>query len=405
MNIRILFKRPLAIRATLLLTLILTLVFTSSRLQADIGTCEGRSITLPFTDVRFNPFLCQIAEAFFSDLIKGTTAITYSPNDPVPRDEMAAIVTRTLDQSLRRGSERAAMKRFWIGKVGFGTLVGSTPRLCECDGEDVWVANSGDGTVSRVSATDGKLLQTWTGVTNAFGVVVVNDHIFVTGNTSPGKIFKIIASNNVNSNNVGPVFTHATIGSSPEGIAFDGTDLWTANSIGSVSRVNASNSTFPAATFTTGFVNPRGILFDGTNIWVTDSGDDTLKKLDDDGRILQTINVGNGPRYPVYDGTNIWVPNQDSNTITVVRASTGQVLATISTIAPAGLLNPQSAAFDGEKIIVVGNSGAAAFYKATDLTLITTRNATINGQPPFGTCSDGTRFFFTVPQADKLLRF
>ena len=65
--------------------------------------------TLPFTDVMGNIFFCQIAEAYFSGLTNGTTPTTYSPSDPVLRDQMAAFVTRTQDSALRRGSRRAAL--------------------------------------------------------------------------------------------------------------------------------------------------------------------------------------------------------------------------------------------------------------------------------------------------------
>jgi len=78
--------------------------FVSTRLEADTGTCGGATITLPFTDVAAsNIFFCSIAEAFFSGLTNGTSATTYSPDDPVSRQQMAAFTTRTLDQSLKRG--------------------------------------------------------------------------------------------------------------------------------------------------------------------------------------------------------------------------------------------------------------------------------------------------------------
>lgn len=398
MNINLIFKRQIAIRATILLTLVVTLVFASSRMQADTGSCSGVIVTLPFTDVMGNPFFCQIAAAYFSGLTNGTSATTYSPSENVTREQMAAFVSRTLDQSLRRGSPRAAMKKFFIGSTpGYSkTIVGDNPRFCECDGEDVWVANASSGTVSRVRASDGEILQTWTGATQAFGVVTVNNSIYVTGKTNPGSIYSINATLAPGAVTV----LSNTVGNAPEGIAYDGSNLWTANTSGSVSRVSISGGT--TTTFTTGFVNVRGILYDGMNIWVTDN-DNTLKKLDTDGTILQTVSVGLGPRYPVYDGTNIWVPNEGDSTLTVVRASTGQVLATIST--PPTLIGLVSAAFDGEKILVTSNNGFAAFYKATDLTLITTRNIAIAGNPGFGTCSDGKKFFYTVPVMDLLAGF
>ena len=400
MNLKVIFKRQFAIRATVLLATVVTLVFASSRLQADTGSCSGGMVTLPFTDVpSTNIFFCTIAQAYFSGLTAGTSSTTYSPSDNVTREQMAAFITRTMDQSLRRGSQRAAMKKFYIGHPpSFGqTTVGDNPRFCECDGADVWVANASTGTVSRVRASDGDLLQTWTGATQAFGVVTVNGKIFVTGKTTPGSIYRINATSAPGAVTV----LSNTVGNAPEGIACDGLNLWTANTSGSVSRVNITVGT--TTTFTTGFVNVRGILYDGTNIWVTDN-DNTLKKLDvNNGNILQTVSVGLGPRYPVYDGTNIWVPNEGDDSLTVVRASTGEVLATIPT--PPTLTGPVSAAFDGEKILITANSGFAAFYKATNLSLITTRNIAVAGNPGFGTCSDGDKFFVTVPVFDLLMAF
>ena len=92
-------------------------------------------------------------------------------------------------------------------------------------------------------------------------------------------------------------------------------------------------------------------------MWVTDFGAGKLFKLDKNGAIIKSVTVGNSPRYPVFDGTNIWVPNRDSNMVTVIRASTGVVLATL---AGNGLANPFQAAFDGERILVTNPSGTVS---------------------------------------------
>src|SRR6478736_7448460 len=98
------------IRSGAILSLtVLVLLLTSTRLPADTGTCGGATVTLPFTDVMGNLFFCQIAEAYFSGLTNGTTPTTYSPSDSVPREQMAAFVTRTQDSALRRGSRKAAL--------------------------------------------------------------------------------------------------------------------------------------------------------------------------------------------------------------------------------------------------------------------------------------------------------
>jgi hypothetical protein len=154
---------------------------------------------------------------------------------------MAAFITRTMDQSLKRGSRRAALKQFWTPTSADGlglTTVGSSPLLVESDGADLWVANELSGTVSRVRASDGKLLETWTGAAFATGVVAAKGLIFVTGNTTPGKLYQIDPTQPV-----GAVTTlTSSLGALPQGISFDGARIWTAN-IGSPGSVSIVTST------------------------------------------------------------------------------------------------------------------------------------------------------------------
>lgn len=150
----------------LLLALIVALTVATHRTQADTGVCNGQPITLPFTDVMGNAFFCQIATAYFSGLANGSSATTYNPSGTVTREQMAAFVSRTLDQGLRRGSRRAALGQWGTHTtVPFTaqTTVGSAPFGVRADGADLWVANFGSGTVSQVQASNGKLLGTWTG--------------------------------------------------------------------------------------------------------------------------------------------------------------------------------------------------------------------------------------------------
>lgn len=88
------------LRAMFLITAMVVLILCSAAMRADIGTCGGASFSLPFNDVQAsNVFFCSIAEAYFSGLTNGTTATTYEPAQLVPREQMAAFVTRTMNQS------------------------------------------------------------------------------------------------------------------------------------------------------------------------------------------------------------------------------------------------------------------------------------------------------------------
>jgi len=138
----------------ILIILMTGVVIVSERIRADMGTCGGVSTTVPFMDVGGSIFFCQIAEAYFSGLTNGTTSTTYSPSNPVLRDQMAAFVTRTMDQSLKRGSRRAALGQWWTANHSASSTVGNVPQGVQSDGADLWVANNSSGTVSRVRASD-----------------------------------------------------------------------------------------------------------------------------------------------------------------------------------------------------------------------------------------------------------
>ena len=399
-------NRSTFVRAVVLLTLMASLTVLSSHLQADTGSCGGATTTLPFTDVQGNPFFCLIAEAYFSGLTAGTSATTYSPSANVTREQMAAFITRTMDQSLKRGSRRAVVKKWWTPQAANSltlTDVGDAPQSVEFDGTDLWVTNLFSSSVMRIRPSDGKLLDTWTGATGAHSIVCAMGRIFVTGFTNPGSLYIIDPTQPA-----GAVTTlTSSLGNSPEGIAFDGSRIWTAN-FGSVSIVSLNPTS--VTTVTTGFDNLNGMLYDGSNIWVTDGSASTLLKLNSDGSIAQTINVGSGPRHPVFDGTNIWVPNRGSNSLTVVRAKDvgGNPLAStfmLATLTSNGMNEPFTAAFDGERILITNGFGSSvSLWKAADLTPISSF-PTGAGTQPLGACSDGLNFWITLVGTDKLARF
>ncbi len=308
-----------------------------------------------------------------------------------------------LQKSLGR---RAVLDQFWTPRndTALGlTTVGIIPYWPRSDGADLWVPSSYYATISRVRASDGRLLETWTGATSATAVLIAMGRVFVTGNTGPGRLYEIDPTQTP-----GEVTTVASnLGDSPAGIAFDGARIWTANGNhatpgGSVSIVTPGASLpWETTTATAGFSIPAGVIFDGSNVWVTDIGAGTLLKLDSSGGIIQTIVVGAHPVFPIFDGTNIWVPNRGTNSVSVVRASSGSVLATLT---GNGLNSPQSAAFDGERVLVTNFGGSSvSLWRASDLSPL--GSPTTGTSFPFGACSDGLNFWVTLENRGQLARF
>jgi hypothetical protein len=188
--------------------------------SALLGVCG------PFTDISDATFCPFVLEIFTLGITTGTTPTTYDPAGTVTRLQMAAFLSRTVDGVLKRGGRRAALNQFWKADANTGlalTTVGVAPSLVACDGGDIWVANQG-GTVSRVHASDGRLLETWT-AENAVGVLSAIGRIFVTGFLSTGRLYRIDPSQPA-----GAATAVATnLGGGSAAIAYDGSRIWTAN--------------------------------------------------------------------------------------------------------------------------------------------------------------------------------
>ncbi|HKF44687.1 MAG TPA: S-layer homology domain-containing protein [Thermoanaerobaculia bacterium] len=354
----------------------------------------------PFTDVTDAAFCPFVLELFTLGITTGTSATTFDPTANVTRLQMAAFLSRTVDGVLLRGSQRAALRRFWTtqGPANLGvTTVGFNPFGVDFDGLDIWVV-SGLG-LTRVRASDGKILDTWTGGTSGGAVMCAMGKAFETGITSPGQLYRADPSLPA-----GAVTTVASnLGNQPVGLAFDGGRIWTANQLGSVSIVTPQAAipwTVTSFNVSAGTSNPVGILYDGANVWVTDYAQGTLLKLDAAGAVLQTVTVGTHPGYPVFDGTSVWVPNIGSNSVSVVRASSGAILATLS---GNGLNLPNSGAFDGQRLLVTNAGGnSVSVWKAADLSSL--GNFAV-GANPSEACSDGINFWITLNGASAVVRF
>jgi hypothetical protein len=387
----------------------LALGFAASAISVAPGQaqemCGGQSYPFPFTDVSgVGPAFCPgIMEAYVTGISKGTTATTFSPNEDVPRLQMTTFLQRAVDQALTRGSRRGALNQWWTTHDHFATqriTIGGTPQFCAADGQAIWTSNLSG--VVEIQANTGAVLGTWTGASSGEGVAVAAGQIFIAGETVPGSLYAIDPT--LPPGPVSKLSIVGTFGNNPIGIAFDGSNLWMANNgpPGSVTIIPGLSALL-ATTVSTGFSAPWGILYDGANIWVTDQGLNELLKLDSAGNILQAVPVGSEPETPTFDGANIWVPNFLDNSVTVVQASTGNVVATISHDLTNKLSEPTSASFDGERVLVTNLTGnSVTVFKAADLSVITVVDTFALTS---GACSDGINFWVELNGTGQLLRF
>ena len=348
----------------------------------------------PFTDV--TPSFCPyILELYYLGITAGTSATTYSPDDPLTRGQAAVFIAKGLNQSLARNIRRAALGQWWsAAELADSQLlfVGSLPFGAASDGADIWVTSVGDSSVSRVRASDGKVLGTWTGAPNALAVLVAMGRVFLTRNYPPSSVFMIDPTQPPG--DVVPVTDDLGLGA--YALAFDGGRLWVSN--GTVSIVTPG-PTVPWKVTTLSNGGP-GLVYDGRNMWVTSS--QSILKLDSSGAILQTVPLGGDPGFPVFDGANIWVPLQNPGGVDVVSAGTGAVIGHLT---GNGLTTPYAAAFDGDRVLITNPSGnSVSLWRAASLTplgFISTGDFSF----PLFACSDGINFWITLNGTSKLARF
>ena len=90
---------------------------------------------------------------------------------------------------------------------------------------------------------------------------------------------------------------------------------------------NFNNNTVTPLSFSAGTVyngtpikvgsGPQGIAFDGANMWVANTGSNSVTKFRvSDEAVLGTYPVGVNPCSIAYDGANIWVTNQLNDSVT-----------------------------------------------------------------------------------------
>ena len=102
-----------------------------------------------------------------------------------------------------------------------------------------------------------------------------------------------------------------------------GTYEWTAVYLGNVS--NATIGTVcGAAPVRIGHQvgsEPDAIAFDGTNMWVANLGSDNVTELSAAGKVLGTFPAGSSPAAIAFDGTNLWIPDSASDDVIEIPVS------------------------------------------------------------------------------------
>lgn len=196
------------------------------------------------------------------------------------------------------------------------------------DGVNMWVTNYSSDSITKLRASDGASLGTYSvGGNNPNASAFDGENIWVTCNNL--LVTKLRASNGELIGTFGP------FSATPTHPVFDGANIWVATVATGGSVITKLRATDGAilGSFNLGVFAIDGLAFDGANIWVSNFGDGTITKVRaSDGFVIGTYTVGGIAGELAFDGENIWVANRgNGNCVTKVRASDGVIVGSFST--------------------------------------------------------------------------
>src|SRR6202521_2989446 len=206
-----------------------------------------------------------------------------TPKAGAPIPQAAGVLPPTsLDTGAHLNPLKIAELKWYLSNTSTEILAGNQPYGLCFDGANIWSANYGDDTITKIQANDGTILGT----------------------------FKV--------------------GSHPFGILFDGANVWVSNSgFNTVTKLRASDGT-TLGTFTvgSGTGGPGWMAFDGQNVWVPFSGGTVTKLRASDGKNMGTFTVAFGAFAAAFAAQNVWVTSGGASTVSELRASNGALIGT-----------------------------------------------------------------------------
>jgi protein kinase-like protein len=233
--------------------------------------------------------------------------------------------------------------------------VGASPRALAAGEGGLWVANSGDSTVTRIAPRTGEVrAAAVAAVEQPFGVAVAGDRVWVVG--GGGQLAEIEARS-------GKRLRTTNLRIQADGIGAGPSALWILNdTAGTVTRVDVSSGRPVAGTPVQVGGGTSDIAVGLGAVWVTHSSSATLTKLDSaTGQVTRTINLRGAVGGVAVDDSAVWVANPARGKLIRVDPKTG----TPQEIAVGGPVNSADvAAGDGAVFYVDGDSGTATRFDA-----------------------------------------
>jgi YVTN family beta-propeller protein len=259
----------------------------------------------------------------------------------------------------------------WVANTGDGTVsridprhdrviqtikVGASPNAITVTGDDVWVTNAGAGTVSRVNA-----------LTNTEADVIHVGNLPTAIASGPAGVW-VANGGDDTIQRIDPVTGETgvpiPVGGNPDGIAVGDATVWVANSQdGTVSPVDVATRS-PGSPISVG-AGPKGMALTPDALWVANALDLTVSRIDlASGHVVQTVPVGDGPNSVVAEPGAVWVSNEFDGTVTRIDPDTGKATRRSATGS-----SPRGMAMIGSSPWVASGGFASVAHRGGTLTV------------------------------------
>jgi YVTN family beta-propeller protein len=233
--------------------------------------------------------------------------------------------------------------------VGKPIDVGRKPDGLAIGDRSVWVANSGDGTASRIDPADDQSGEEIPVGDNPDSVAIGGGSVWIT-NRDDNSVTELDAR--TGEQRGGPI----PVGPAPEGVAYGEATVWVAESGGgSVSRIDPKTRTVTRVRVGTG---PVGVAVGDGSVWVANATDGTVARIDPrtNALIRTPVEVGSQPRGIAVGHGSVWVTSAAEGSVARLDSRSGAVVGEPIRVGQ----NPRAVAVGPDAVWVTSTDGDTA---------------------------------------------
>ena len=268
---------------------------------------------------------------------------------------------------------------------------GNWPVSMAYDGKNIWVGNVFENSLAKLDPKSGNILFKVSTADEPYEVLKAGNHIW---------------ESNFNTNSVSKYALDGTLagtystGSGACGLAYVGTNIWVTNFLGNtITKLDAGTGAV-LGTFSSGGTNPYSLTFDGKALWAINV-DGNVTKMDTDGHILATTNVGLWAHSAAYDGKNLWVTVGSTNQVAKVDTASSSVMGLYGS----GGSNPDGICFDGKSLWVANTDSVANIDPSTGAVIRTISIANTANPYAAKIIFDGSSVWTSDPMTGTITRY